>query len=87
MIITLILNIIYVFVLGIVLVISSFGDVSQNSEITNALTNISQYVIALDGLFPVTTLIAIIAFDLAFELAVFIYKLVRWGYQKVPGIS
>lgn len=87
MIITLLLNIVYVFALGIVALISTFGDVSQNSAITSGLTTMGEYYMSLNDYLPIGVLLAIIAFDLAFELAVFIYKLVRWGYQKVPFIS
>jgi len=87
MITTLLLNIVYVFALGIVAVISTFGDVSQNSAITSALSEMAGYYMSLNDYLPIDTIVAIIAFDLAFELAMFIYKLVRWGYQKVPGIS
>lgn len=87
MITTILLNIIYVFVLGITSVISQFGDVSQNNAITDALATMSAYLVALNDFLPVSTLLAIIAFELAFEASVFTYKLVRWGYQKVPGIN
>lgn len=87
MIITILLNIFYIFAAGIVALVSTFGTVSQDSAITNSLATMGEYYMALDMIFPITVLLAIIAFDLAFELAVFIYKLVRWGYKKVPGIS
>lgn len=87
MIITFLLNIFYVFALGIVALISTFGVVSPDSNITNGLTTMGTYYMSLNDYFPIGTILAIIVFDLTFELAFFVYKLVRWGYQKVPGIN
>lgn len=87
MISTILLNILYLFALGITTIIATFGDVSANSAITTGLSTMATYYMSLNEYLPINTLVAIIAFDLVFELAVFIYKLVRWGYQKVPGIT
>ncbi len=84
---TIILNILYFFALGITFIISGFGDVQANNAISSGITAMATYYNSLDEYLPITTLVAIIAFDLIFELSVFIYKLVRWGYQKVPGIT
>lgn len=87
MITTILLNILYLFAYGITTVVSSFGDVSENSQIASGIAEMAKYYVSLNEYLPINTLLAIIAFDLVFEAAVFIYKLVRWGYQKVPGIS
>ena len=87
MIITALLNIIYVFVLGITTLIAQFGDVSTNNAITTAIVEFKTYYTSLDAFLPLTTLVAIIAFDLAFEGVVFLYKMIRWAYQKVPMIN
>jgi len=87
MIVTALLNIVYVFVLGITTVIAQFGEVSTNNSITSAVVSFKTYYTSLDAFLPLTTLVAIIAFDLAFEGAVFLYKMIRWAYQKVPMIN
>ena len=87
MIITAFLNIVYVFVLGITYVISQFGEVSTNNAITDAVVTLKTYYTSLDAFLPLSTLVSIIAFDLAFEGAVFLYKMIRWSYQKVPMIN
>jgi len=87
MITTILLNIVYVFALGITSIISTFGDVSQESAITTGIATMVNYYTSLSEYLPINALVAIIAFDVGFELAVFIYKLVRWGYQKVPSIT
>lgn len=72
------------------LVLSFFttqADVPLNNSITSAVTVASGYYHALDAFLPFGTIFAIIAFDLTFEGVYFIYKLVRWAYQKVPMIN
>lgn len=87
MITTLILNLFYGFAYGISLVVSSFGDVSSNNAITTSITAFKTYYMSVNAYIPIDTIVTIVAFDLAFEAVVFLYKLVRWGYQKVPGIT
>jgi len=87
MITNLILQIFYGFSYGISLVVSSFGEVSTNNAVTTSVTAFKTYYMSLNAYIPIDTIVTIIAFDLAFEGAVFLYKLVRWGYQKVPGVT
>lgn len=63
------------------------ADVPLNNGITTAVTFASTYYTAMNAFFPFSTIFAIIAFELTFEGIYFIYKLIRWGYQKVPGIN
>lgn len=87
MIITAILKIFYTFALGITWLISEFGDVSQNNAITSSIVTFKNYYVALDAFVPLSVIVAIIAFDLALEGAVYLYKLLRWAYSKVPFIN
>lgn len=87
MIVGFLLNIVYYFVYGVSLVVSQFGDAPDNSAITTSITTLKTYYMSLNAYFPLDTIIAIVGFSLVFEGIVFIYKLIRWGYQKVPGIS
>lgn len=80
-------NLIYVFVLGINSLLASFGEVSQNNNITSAISNLKGYYISLNTIVPIDTILQIVAFALAFEGFVFLYKLIKWGYQKIPGIT
>lgn len=82
-----ILDIFYTFAYGISLVVASFGTVSNNNTITDSIVTLKTYYNSLNAYVPIDTLMAIIVFDLAFEGSYFLYKLVRWGYKKVPGIS
>lgn len=87
MITTAFLNIIYGFVWTISLTVSSLGTVSENNAITTSIITLKTYYNALNEYLPIDTILAIVAFDLLFETGVFLYKLIRWGYRKVPGIS
>lgn len=87
MITTLLLNIFYQFAYGISLVVASFGVVSNNNAITTSIVTFKTYYNSLNAYLPIDTIVAIVAFDLLFEGAYFLYKLIRWGYRKVPGIS
>ena len=82
-----ILDIFYGFAYGISLVVASFGEVSENNAVTSSLVNFKTYYVSLNDYLPLDTLVQIVAFSIAFETAYFLYKLVRWGYRKVPGIS
>lgn len=81
------LDIVYVFVQGISLIVASFGTVSNNNAITTSIVTFKTYYNSVNAYLPIDTILAIVAFDLAFEGIYFIYKLVRWGYRKVPGVT
>jgi len=81
------LDLIYYFVLGIAQLVGSFGDVVADNAITSSIVTFKSYYMSLADYLPLNTILAIVAFDLAFEGIYFIYKLIRWGYQKVPGIN
>jgi len=81
------LNLVYVFVLLIVSVLNSFGTVSENNSLTESLVPFKGYYMSLDTILPIPTIIAIVAFVLTFEGFYLLYKLVRWGYKKIPGIG
>jgi hypothetical protein len=87
MITTFILDILYKFVVGITTVIASFGTVSDNNAVTTSIVSLKTYYVSLNAYIPIDTIVAIVAFVLAFEGIYFLYKLIRWGYRKVPGIS
>lgn len=82
-----ILDIIYRFVLGVSLVVASFGTVDDNNLVTTSIVTLKTYYNSLNAFLPIDTIVSIVAFSLAFEGIYFIYKLVRWGYQKIPMIN
>lgn len=82
-----ILDLIYFFVSGVVFVISSFGDVTVSSNITAGFNALQPYYSALGDILPIGTILAIISFVLVFDLALLTYRLIKWAYQKVPGVN
>jgi len=61
--------------------------VSTNDSINTAITAASGYVSSISQVFPVTTLMAIVAFVLTFDGLWIGYQVIRWVYQKIPGIN
>lgn len=82
-----IITVIYNVVLVIVNFIALAPDVSLNTDLINGLSDIAPYYSSLAIVFPIGTLLLIVAFELAFESAVLSYKLIRWAYQKIPFIN
>lgn len=82
-----IISIVYAFVNGIVFILSNLGTVSASNNVSNSIATIKGYYMALDTVFPISVLLAIVAFDLTLEGAILTYKAVRWGYQKIPGVN
>lgn len=82
-----ILNLVYFFVASIVFVFSGFGDVTVSPNITAGFSAMQPYYSALDYILPIGTILAIVTFVLVFDLALLAYRLIRWAYQKVPGVN
>jgi len=87
MITTFILDMFYAFAWAISRVVASFGEVSDNNAVTSSITTIKTYYMSLNIYLPIDTILQIASFVIVFETSFFLYKLVRWGYQKIPGIS
>lgn len=66
---------------------TSQPDVTQLGSITSGIVTFISYYSAFSDFFPISTLLLIVAFDVSFESKWFTYKLIRWGYQKIPGIK
>lgn len=81
------LNILILFLNGIIALLSSRQDVLPNNDITNAVLTADGYYSAMNAYFPVDTILAIVTFWLLFEFLYFGYKLIKWAYSKVPGIT
>ena len=66
---------------------STFGTVQFDGTISNGILTMASYYSAIDNILPIGTILAIIAIELTIEIAYFSYKLIKWGYQKIPTIS
>jgi hypothetical protein len=81
------LSILFAFVNLIASIFTIQADVPISNTLTSAITAAAGYYNAMNFIFPFSTMFAIIVFELSFEGIYFIYKLIRWGYNKVPGIN
>ena len=63
------------------------ADVSMTSAVSTSIATASSYYAALNSYLPLDTAITIVLFDIAFETSFFVYKMIRWGYKKIPMID
>lgn len=88
MITDIIINTFYFFAQFIVsFLATTMGVVNTNGNIATGIDTMVGYYSALSVILPISTLIAIVAVDLVIETAIFTYKVIRWGYRKIPFIS
>lgn len=84
-----ILYIIWLIINGFSLLLSSTSDVVASTSVVTAITTANGYIAIVAQIIPstVTSLLSCVAILLAYEVAVAIYKILRWGYTKIPGIN
>lgn len=81
------LSLLITFLNGVFSFFTTQADVPISNGITSAVVAGSTYYTAMNQFFPFSAIFAIIAFDLLFETIYFTFKLIRFGYRKIPGIS
>lgn len=79
--------ILYAALAGVVSPLLLFPNVSLSSDITSAITSASSAISVIDVVVPVSTIIAVFVAFVGVEAALFVYKGIRWGYQKLPGVK
>ena len=62
-------------------------DASISPDLAASIQNASSYLHILDVVIPVGTIVAIVAAFLVYEGVIFGYKIIRWVYTKIPGVS
>lgn len=87
MIVDALLGLLYGFLSLILSFMTTQADVPTTNAITTAVSTAASYYAAMDVIFPVQTFFDIIKFELVFELIYLGYKLVRWAYRKIPGVT
>jgi len=78
------------FVLGIVyFLVNTLPDVSNTSNFGTAIVTANGYIATAYTFLPLITitLLAIIIFDVAFEFAYFVYKIIYWIIRRFPTQS
>lgn len=69
--------------------VSGFSDVAPSSFIVNGVSTANGYVAVSYATLPNTTVAILVslAILLVFEGGFAAYKLLKWGYSKIPGIT
>jgi hypothetical protein len=81
------LNLVYWLILLVSYPIRQLSDVALPAGVAAALSQAGAELAIINAIFPVSTLIAVILAVLGVEAGYFTYKLIRWVYKKIPGIS
>lgn len=87
MISTLFFNALYAVVHFILTPIINSTDVTLPADIASSITSASNYIRNVDNIFPVATMLLILASYLIIEAGVGIYKLIMWLVKKIPTIN
>jgi hypothetical protein len=81
------------FVAGVLLGATSplriLPDAALPAVVNSAITNISGFLSLVWVFFPLTftALVGAIVIIVVTENWIFIYKIIRWTYRKIPGVS
>ena len=87
MIISLILQLILAALFAVISPILLLPDVSLSSSVPTAIATASGYLGLINQVVPLATLFIVFGTVLIIENTHFGYKLIRWIYQKIPGVS
>ena len=84
-----ILNIFLSILSYIIWPITSLPDVVLPLDLASSITTAGGFISTLYGFAPhaTTALGAVISAYIIFELAIWVYKMIKWVYQKIPGIN
>ena len=74
---------------GVISPLLLLPNVSLNATIASSLAQAGQFLGIVHNVVPNTlaSLFATLGIYLAIELSIFVYKLIRWLYQKIPTIN
>jgi len=87
MIVDFLIAVIYNVISAVVFVFELLPDVALPADIATNIGAVAPYYAGIETVFPIGTLVDILAVELVFIGAYFFYKLVRWAYTKIPGIN
>jgi len=87
MIITLVLNIIYLAVLVAFSPLLALPVAFISPDFATAITTGSSYLAALNIVLPVDTLITILSYSVSFEIGYFSFKGIMWIVKRLPTQS
>jgi hypothetical protein len=87
MILDAILTILWLFLTVLLSPFTLLNNVSPDSTVVSAIATATGYISALGVIIPMTAFRFVLIGTLAFEVPYGVYKIVRWVYRKVPGIT
>jgi hypothetical protein len=87
MIISIILQLILSALFVVITPILLLPDVSLNSNVPTAIATASGWLGLINQILPLATMLAVFGIVLIVENTHFGYKLIRWIYQKIPGVN
>lgn len=87
MIINALLTFLYILLYAITYPLRIIPDVPELAEINASVLTASGYISNLNGIFPVDTIITQLGIFISYELIIALYKIIKWLYQKIPGIK
>lgn len=87
MIINGLLSLLYWALYVVIAPITLLPDVSLDSSVTTAIAVASGWLGAINQIMPLATIFMVFGLVLVVENTHFVYKLIRWVYQKIPGIN
>jgi hypothetical protein len=84
MIISFLLNIVFFFSSKI---LSLFPTGSLPDDLIVAALSVNAYLAAFAQILPLTTLFSVLGVVLGVETLIGLYKLIKWSYNKIPGVN
>lgn len=87
MIINALLTFLYILLYAITYPLRIIPDVPELAEINASVLTASGYISNLNGIFPVDTIITQLGIFISYELIIALYKVIKWLYQKIPGVK
>ena len=62
-------------------------DVALPAGMTGSIATAGNYLSILGAIIPLGTILEIVTFFVGIELSILTYYLIRWVYQKIPGVN
>lgn len=81
------LYLLFAFIKIITLPIRYLGDVSPDNRLSTAIAEASGYISAVDSFLPINTLLIVFGVLVGYEVILALYKVIKWVYNKIPGVN
>lgn len=82
-----IIYLLYQITYGLTYPLRILSDVSLSSDFVSTISTANNYIVGLNFILPLPTLITIIGIFLGIEVFILLYKLINWLIRKIPTIN